>query len=101
MYAVTVEILRSGQARHAHLSSYRGNLKNVMPVYYNIVVVPAVMVKTRIMCTYIYYTVVLVPGELYVVKSGNPNLSCLLRTIRASVELNSMSCLSLPFGGGP
>jgi hypothetical protein len=34
-----------------------------MPVYYNIVVVPVVMVKTRIMCTYIYYTVVLVPGE--------------------------------------
>jgi hypothetical protein len=29
MYAVTVETQRSGQARHAHLSSYRGNLKNV------------------------------------------------------------------------
>jgi hypothetical protein len=29
MYAVTVETSRSGQARHAHLSSYRGNLKNV------------------------------------------------------------------------
>jgi hypothetical protein len=29
MYAVTVETPRSGQARHAHLSSYRGNLKNV------------------------------------------------------------------------
>jgi hypothetical protein len=29
MYAVTVETQRSGQARQAHLSSYRGNLKNV------------------------------------------------------------------------
>jgi hypothetical protein len=29
MYAVTVETPRSGQASHAHLSSYRGNLKNV------------------------------------------------------------------------
>jgi hypothetical protein len=29
MYAVTVETPQSGQARHAHLSSYRGNLKNV------------------------------------------------------------------------
>jgi hypothetical protein len=29
MYAVTAETPRSGQARHAHLSSYRGNLKNV------------------------------------------------------------------------
>jgi hypothetical protein len=29
MYAVTVETPRSGQARHAHLSSYRGKLKNV------------------------------------------------------------------------
>jgi hypothetical protein len=29
MYAVTVETPRSRQARHAHLSSYRGNLKNV------------------------------------------------------------------------
>jgi hypothetical protein len=29
MYAITVETPRSGQARHAHLSSYRGNLKNV------------------------------------------------------------------------
>jgi hypothetical protein len=29
MYAVTVENPRSGQARHAHLSSYRGNLNNV------------------------------------------------------------------------
>jgi hypothetical protein len=63
MYAVTVETPRSGQARHAYLISYRGNLKNVMPVYYNIVVVPAVIVKTRIMCTYIYSTVILVPGE--------------------------------------
>jgi hypothetical protein len=34
-----------------------------MRVYYNIVVVPAVIVKTQIMCTYVYYTVVLVPGE--------------------------------------
>jgi hypothetical protein len=50
MYAVTVETPGSVQARHAHLSSYRGNLKNV---YYNIVVVPAIMVKTRIMCTYV------------------------------------------------
>jgi hypothetical protein len=29
MYAVTVETPRSRQAGHAHLSSYRGNLKNV------------------------------------------------------------------------
>jgi hypothetical protein len=29
MYAVSVENPRSEQARHAHLSSYRGNLKNV------------------------------------------------------------------------
>jgi hypothetical protein len=29
MHAVTVETPRSGQARHAYLSSYRGNLKNV------------------------------------------------------------------------
>jgi hypothetical protein len=29
MYAVTVVTPRSGQARHAHLSSYSGNLKNV------------------------------------------------------------------------
>jgi hypothetical protein len=29
MYAVTVETLRSGQARHAHLSIYCGNQKNV------------------------------------------------------------------------
>jgi hypothetical protein len=29
MYAVTVETPRSGQARHAHLSAYRGILKNV------------------------------------------------------------------------
>jgi hypothetical protein len=34
-----------------------------MPVYYNFVVVPAVMVKTRIMCMYVFYTVVWVPGE--------------------------------------
>jgi hypothetical protein len=35
-----------------------------MPVCYNFVVVPAVMVKTQIICTYYeYYTVVLVPGE--------------------------------------
>jgi hypothetical protein len=34
-----------------------------MPVCYNFVVVPAVIVKTRIMCVYVYYTVVLVPGE--------------------------------------
>jgi hypothetical protein len=60
MYAVTVEAPRSGQARHAHLSNYRGNLKNVC---YNFVVVTTVMVKTGIMCTYVYYTVVLVPGE--------------------------------------
>jgi hypothetical protein len=35
-----------------------------MPAYYNIVVVPAVIVKTRIMYTYIHYTVILVAGEL-------------------------------------
>jgi hypothetical protein len=29
MYAFAVETPRSGQARYAHLSSYRGNLKNV------------------------------------------------------------------------
>jgi hypothetical protein len=29
MYAVTEETPRSGQARHAHLSNYRGNRKNV------------------------------------------------------------------------
>jgi hypothetical protein len=34
-----------------------------MPVCYNFVVVPAVMVKTQIMCMYVYYTVALVPGE--------------------------------------
>jgi hypothetical protein len=33
------------------------------PVYYNFVVVPAVNVKTRIICMRVYYTVVLVPGE--------------------------------------
>jgi hypothetical protein len=34
-----------------------------MPAYYNIVVVLAVIVKNLIICTYGYYTVVLVPGE--------------------------------------
>ena len=33
MYVVTVEILRLGQERHAHLHSYRANLKNVCILY--------------------------------------------------------------------
>jgi hypothetical protein len=32
-------------------------------VYYNFVVVLAVSVKTRIMCVYVYYNGVLVPGD--------------------------------------
>jgi hypothetical protein len=62
MYAVTVETPRSEQARHAHLSSHRGNMKNVY----------ACLLKyhsgARSYCEnpnneYVYYTVVLVPGE--------------------------------------
>jgi hypothetical protein len=34
-----------------------------MPVYYNFIVVIAVIVKTRVMCMYVYYTIVLVTGE--------------------------------------
>jgi hypothetical protein len=38
IYAVTAETPRSGQARHTHLSSYRGNLKNVYAyIYYTVV----------------------------------------------------------------
>ena len=40
---------RPGQARHTHLRSYRGNLKNVY-LQYTFVVVPVVGVETRIMC---------------------------------------------------
>jgi hypothetical protein len=49
--------------RHTPVRSYRGNVKMYMPVYYNFVVVPAVIVKTRLTCMYVHYTVVLVPGE--------------------------------------
>jgi hypothetical protein len=65
MYAVTAETLRSREARHTHFRIFRGNLKNVYACVYNFVVVAAVIVKTRIMCVcmYVYYTVVLVPGE--------------------------------------
>jgi hypothetical protein len=59
MYVVTVETPRRGQARHTHLRSYRGNLKNeCVDVYF--VVVPAVIVKSLIVCMYVYiYTYVL------------------------------------------
>jgi hypothetical protein len=64
MYAVTVETPRPEQARHAHLSSYRGNLKSVY----------ACVLQYRSgarsygenpnnVYVYIYYPVVLVPGE--------------------------------------
>jgi hypothetical protein len=80
MRAVTVETPQSGQARHTHFQLPRkprdvgrqGTLIYVitmetwrlyMPVYYNFVVVPAVIVKTQIMCVYVYNTVVLVHSD--------------------------------------
>jgi hypothetical protein len=43
------------------------------PVYYNSVVVPSFIVKIQIMCTYVYYTVVSVPGEPLRSKRSSPN----------------------------
>jgi hypothetical protein len=64
MYPVTVETLRSGQARHARLSTYRGNLKNVYEyVLQYLSGARSYRKNTNNMYVCIYYTVVLVPGE--------------------------------------
>jgi hypothetical protein len=60
---LTAETSPCGQSRHTHLRIYLGHLKIYMHVYYNFVVVSPVIVKTRRICMYVYYTVVLVPGE--------------------------------------
>jgi hypothetical protein len=77
-YAVAMEASRIGQARNTHLPSYRSNLMCLcvcvsvcVCVYYMYVVVPVVSVETRIMCTYVSYTVVLVPGDPLSSYSGN------------------------------
>jgi hypothetical protein len=80
MYAVTAETPPSGQARHTHFRSYRGNLTMWAGKAHPFTYLPwkpedvyacvlqfrsgaAVIAKTRLMCMYVYYTVVLVPGE--------------------------------------
>jgi len=67
MFVVTVETPQRGQEMHTHLRSYPGNLKNVcVCVHCNFVVVPEESMKTRYnmyACMYVFYTLVLVPGE--------------------------------------
>jgi hypothetical protein len=78
MYAVITETPRSKHARHMYFPrkprdvGRQGTLIYVvtmktgstyMLVYYNSVVVSAVIVRNRLMCIYVYYTVALVPGE--------------------------------------
>jgi hypothetical protein len=63
MYVVTVDTTRSGQVRHAHLSSYRGNLKNVYACVLQYRSGARSYRENPNNVYYVYYTAMLVPGE--------------------------------------
>jgi hypothetical protein len=57
-----MEIRRCGQAKPTHVRS-QCKPEKCTRLCINFVVVPAVSLKTRIMCMYVYYAVVLVAGD--------------------------------------